>query len=224
MFGLAPLPRTLEAAVRDAGSERREVRRSAVRDLARHARDSVEAEKTLRRALLEDADAEVRADAALALADAGARLAAPDLCRVAVEDLSTRVRQLALLALGEIGEAGPPVLAVLEKAGRSELPEERFQALLALHQLGANSAKTALIEGMADADAEVRRLAFRVSRAEWSEAVELPPEVREKARAALTDEDPGVRVAAALALADFGDASGKSLLLEIVQRRSRAAS
>src|SRR5690606_8136765 len=108
MFGLAPLPRTLDAAVRDLSDRKPEVRLSAVRDLARWAGDAAQAPgaaiAALERALVEDGQASVRAEAALALADAAAASAVPSLLRAAEQDPSARVRQLAVLALGELGE------------------------------------------------------------------------------------------------------------------------
>ena len=107
---LAPslLPRNLEAAFRDLESERAATRAAAIRDVVRHALGAdgtrERAVPLLEKALREDAVAQVRAAAALALADLGAAEALATLL-VAVEDEDPHVRQMALSALGEIGDA-----------------------------------------------------------------------------------------------------------------------
>ena len=137
MFGLSPLPRTLAAALRDAGDKKLEVRVSAVRDLGRHAREGADvAVERLRRVLSEDSAVAVRAEAAVALADAGARAALPALVEAAGRDDAPRVRQMALVALGELGQADDEdATRVIERALRDEQPELRFQALIAFAQL-----------------------------------------------------------------------------------------
>jgi HEAT repeat protein len=216
MLGLAPLPRTLGAALRDARHEKVEVRLSALGDLARLARDGrSEAEAELVRALREDRAEDVRVRAALGLADADARAALEAVIASAREESSSRVRQFAVLALGELApERDPRVIELLAAACRDAEAPVRFQALLSLHQV-AGEAKAAIVEGMTDPDAEIRRLAYRLAEAEF-DASDFPELVRARARAALGSE-PGVRVAAALALGRFGDTSGEAILLGIVR-------
>lgn len=225
MFGLSPLPRTLNAALRDFEDPKLRVRLAALRDLVRHARDgSTEAERALERALA-DPLADIRAAAAVALADAERAHGVEALTRLATDDPEPQVRQMALLALGELGsKEDPAVLAALKRASRAELPAERFQATLALHQLDAPEAEAAILAGMEDEDPEVRRLAFRVARAHFEDARALPDTVRTRARAALGASEPEVRRAAAFALADFGDTSGKGVLLELLSGRGPRAS
>jgi HEAT repeat protein len=223
MFDVGLLPRKLAAALRDAQHDKPEVRVSALADLVRHARAG-EAEAT--RALLSalnDATDEVRAAAAIGLADAGIERAVPELVRAA-SDVSGKVRQMALLALGELAtrEHGPALDALLAAQNASE-PAERFQALLALHQLGAERAEQAIVESMMDPDAEVRRLSFRVAEAHYSDG-ELPELVHARARAALSEKNPLVRNAAALLLAHFGDASGEDALFQLIEGRVKGAS
>jgi HEAT repeat protein len=224
MFAPRPLPRKLGAALRDATHEKTAVRLSALVDLARLARGGeAEASAALGRALT-DAVEEVRAGAAVGLADAGVATAIPDLIQAARADSSARVRQMALLALGELAtseHAG--AIEVLLAAQRADAPAERFQALLALHQIGAARAQQAIIEGTVDPDPEVRRLSFRVAEAEWADQ-ELPELVRARARAALSDARDGVRTAAALLLGHFGDSSGKHRVLELIEGRVAGAS
>ncbi len=216
MFELGLLPRSLGASLRDLLSTRPEVRISALRDLARHARAGEgEAASALVQALKDDS-AQVRAAGALGLADAGVERAVIHLLRLAGGDASGEVRQMALLALGELATKDhAEVIQALEAAERAEAPAERFQALLALHQIGAQRAPQAIIEGTVDPDPEVRRIAFRLAEAEWASG-ELPDLLRARARSALGDGVAHVRCAAALCLAHFGDAAGQAVLHDLL--------
>ena len=218
MFALTPLPRTLEAAVRDFAHPKLEVRLSALRELVRHARGGEPRAASALAAALRDPLETIRAEAALGLADAECRESAGALAELALGDSAPRVRQMALLALGELGssDAGAVDRAVAHALG-SELPAERFQALLAAHQLALPEAREAVVHAMEDQDAEVRILALRVARAEFEAERALPEPALARARAALSAEEPSVRRAAALTLAEFRDTSGKSVLLELVR-------
>ncbi len=223
MFELPLLPRKLSAALRDASHEKTEVRLSALSDLTRYARGGDAQAAMALLGALEDSLAEVRASAALALADAGVERAVPHLLR-ATSDANTKVRQMALLALGELaGREDELVLQALLDARDASEPAERFQALLALHQLGAERAEQAIVEGTVDPDAEVRRLSFRVAEAHFADRA-LPELMRARARAALSEKNALVRCAAALLLAHFGDASGEDTLYALIERRVKGAS
>jgi HEAT repeat protein len=216
MFELGSLPRSLPAALRDVGNPRPEIRLSALRDLIRHARaGETEAASALLEAL-KDPDEGVRAASALGLADADIRFAVARLLELAEADASARVRQMALLALGELASAEHTgVIDFLWNAVSSRTPAERFQALLALHQLDPERAEQAVVEGTVDPDPEVRRLSFRIAEAHWAER-ELPELLSARAKAALLEAHPRVRTAAALLLAHFGDNSGEAGLLELL--------
>lgn len=217
MLGLSPLPRTLAAALRDAGDKKTQVRVSALRDLARHAHGgSAEAVERLCTVLNEDPAPGVRADAAVALADAGARAAVPALVRAAKGDDEVRVRQMALVALGEIGQADDPELcAVLERSLSAREPALRFQALIAHAHLLRESAEGALYRALGDEDALVRYVALRLSEERWGEGT-LPPRLAEAARVALDDPAAKVRLAAALLLGRAGDTSGASWIVAAI--------
>src|SRR5690242_4912915 len=102
MFGLESLPRSLDAALRDAQHEKSRIRASALADLARHAADGdARAVNAITAALRGDPSAEVRAAAAIALADGRAKGAVEIVLR-ATADENMRVRQMALIALGEL--------------------------------------------------------------------------------------------------------------------------
>jgi HEAT repeat protein len=224
MLGLRPLPRTLAAALRDAQHEKPDVRRSALADLSRFAQAGQgEAQAALARALTEDPSDDVRARAAIGLADADVRSAIDALLASVQREQATRVRQLSVLALGELAERGDERVTRLlaEVWGDPEAPV-RFQALLALHQLAGPQAERVILEAMTDPDPEIRRLAYRLCEAQFADAA-LPDLARARARAALNGSEPGVKVTAALALARFGDPSGEGTLIAIVAGRQPGA-
>src|SRR3954469_12104249 len=133
MLGLPPLPRNIAAALRDAEHADARVRQSALGDLVRHARASERERATIAiiALLRSDPNPELRAEAALALADAAAAGARAALL-AALEDPVLRVRQMAILALGELGEPGDLELAERLTASLAAAePALRFQALIA---------------------------------------------------------------------------------------------
>jgi hypothetical protein len=218
MLSPSPLPRTLEASLRDLGSGRDTTRASAVRDLVRHALRSPEtrdrAIPLLERALAGDASAAVRAAAAVALADLGASPALPSLL-VAVEDDDAYVRQMALTALGEIGDAR--ARPRIERALRDRRPEVRYQAIIAFARV-AGSDPAAVAESLAtaldDEDEEIQYIAMRLAE-EHGVAGELP-----RLAAGLVDEaEPALAVVAALYLARRGDPRGRAIVLDVVAER-----
>lgn len=225
MFGLSPLPRSLAAALRDANDPKLEVRLGALRDLVRYARSGEsEAKAALGRALADPAD-EVRASAALALADADVQDHLATLVSMAQHDRASRARQFALLALGELGNVGSEALAAALKAAcSSDVAAERFQALLSLHQVAPAACEPALLASLVDPDPEVRKLGFRIAEAHYADAHPLPELVRARARSALGGADLKVRAAAALLLGRYGDTSGEEMLLLLLARRVPGAS
>src|SRR5580658_4854243 len=141
MFGSAPVPRNLEASFRDLASATAATRASAVRDVVRHARRNddtrARAIRVIEKALKDDTSPGVRADAAVALADLAAHEALASLL-VAVEDDDGHVRQMALSALGEIGDAR--AMQRLERALRDGRPEVRYQAVIAFSRVAKDDA------------------------------------------------------------------------------------
>jgi HEAT repeat protein len=154
MLGLPQLPRTLAAAERDSLHPRVHVRVSALADLVRLTRgvERTAAIRAIARVLTDDPSAELRADAATALADAEAFEAREALLAV-LSDPHLRVRQMAVLALGEIAAAGDKVvIEALEPLLQASEPALRFQALIGLYRLNPAAAAELLTRSAVDED------------------------------------------------------------------------
>ncbi|HVJ18680.1 MAG TPA: HEAT repeat domain-containing protein [Polyangiaceae bacterium] len=236
MWGLPPLPRNLAAAIRDADHPKRDVRLSAVRDLVRHTRgdERAAAIEKLCHVLQHDSELDLRAEAAVALADADAREALEPLMEAARRG-ERRLRQMAVLAIGEVA---PPddeeAVAVLRSAFRASDEAVRFQALVALHHVstsarraaaanatvGSDAAEQAVFDAARDDDPELRAMAFRIAEERFAESP--PPAhfvtVTEKA---LKDDDAAVRLCAAILLGSWGNAAGGHELIDVVANAPR---
>lgn len=169
MLGPPPLPRNLEASVRDLGSARPEIRVSAIEDLTRHAgSDDAVRERALPLLVerLADDHSRVRAAAAVALADLKASSAYPSLL-LAVDDDDAYVRQMALNAVGELGD--PRALPRLRRALADDRPEMRYQAIIAFVRLAelaeerTSEVDDALLAATDDADDAVVHIAIRLA-------------------------------------------------------------
>lgn len=226
MLGFQPLPRTLDAALRDAEHARPDVRLASLSDLKRHARSgSDDALRALVARLQSDPEPQVRANAALSLADIDAR-AELDVLVAATSDQEPAVRQMALLGVGELAEPEHTEARAAATRGLVDrLPAVRYQALVALARLLGDGSLEALLVGSRDADPEVRHVAFRLAEEVFggraSEQVPLP--LVQRARGALRDDNVGVQVAAAILLAVLGDAAGSERLVEAINGRRRIA-
>ncbi len=215
MFGARPLPRTLEAAVRDATSTKPAVRAEAVRQLVPHAEEARERViRTLEKALRDEV-AEVRVQAVTGLADLAAVEALPALL-LAVEDDAPLVRQMALTALGEIGD--PRATERIRRALSDERADVRFQAVIAYPRVSASreAALDALVDATFDKDPLVAHIALRmaeeVSQGDEEKRAPVGPRFLERARALVGKGDPTVRVAAAILLAHAKDRGGDGVL------------
>jgi HEAT repeat protein len=222
VFGLSPLPRTAEAALRDARDKKAAVRLSALHDLTRYATapDGQRARRELARALATDVSAQVRGAAALALADAGAS-DETDALLEALSDAHLRVRQMALIALGELGEGTDErVVSAIGAALADEAPALRFQALIAYSRVAGERAEPAILRGAQDADAEIRHVSLRLleERATSDEGVRPSEPVLAAARDALDDEALSVRVVAAILLGRAGDGSGSNIVADALNQ------
>jgi hypothetical protein len=214
MLGLPPLPRTLEAALRDVAHERQHVRMSALRDLVRLAESPARprAIAALGRALLRDPSAEIRAEAAIALADCRAHEARTELV-AGLDDAHVRVRQMVLLALGEVAEpSDAEIVAALRELVTHDEPSLRFQALIAFERLAGDEAEQALVRAAGDPDVEVRSMAFRLADRRYEHS-EPPAALLAAARRVTGDAPSAASATAALFLSAHGDRSADPALV-----------
>ncbi len=224
MLAPGPLPRNLEAAFRDLASEKASTRVSAIRDVVRHALRSHEtrarALPLLEKVLRGDPAAQVRSEAAVALADLRAVEALASLL-VAVEDDDPHVRQMSISALGEIADGR--ARQRLERALRDDRPEVRYQAVIAYARVGRDdprSVANALVHALDDGDDAIRYMAMRVAE-EYGVDGEPLRDDRLAARAEkLVDaKDDALAVVAAIYLARVGVARGRSVVLDVIGER-----
>jgi HEAT repeat protein len=225
---LAPslLPRNLEAAFRDVESEKASTRVSAVRDVVRHGLAGAEirarAIPVLEKALRDDVVSQVRAAAALGLADLGAAEALATLL-VAVEDADPHVRQMALSALGEIGDAR--AAQRLSRALRDERPEVRYQAVIAYARVlrdDPREVSNALSHALGDPDEAIRYIAMRVAEEHGVDGEPLrDARIAARAEELVDAPDVAVSVVAAIYLARIGSTKGRDVVLAVIANRKR---
>ena len=156
LFGPSLLARSLRAALRDIESPKLGVRHAAARDLGRYidGPERLTVVARLIRAMQTDTDTEVRVSALMALVDAGATEAVQAVLAVA-QNGEPRLRQVALLAIGELAEIGSEEgIRVALEAIQSELPALRYQALVALRNLQQLGAINRIVESARDEDPE----------------------------------------------------------------------
>lgn len=224
MLGFTPLPRTLEAALRDVEHPRAEVRLAALSDLKRHARSGSEAAlRALAQQLSADSEAPVRAAAALALADIDAHGEISALV-AAASDPDASVRQMALLGVGELAARDNPAARAAATRGLvDQLPAVRYQAVVALARMQGEGSLEALLVGTRDADPEVRHVAFRVAEEVFGGCSpdQVPLPLVQRARGALRDDNAGVQIAAAILLAVLGEVAGRERLVAMLNAKQR---
>ncbi len=226
MYVWSPLPRSASATLRDAAHPKARVRLSAVADLVRWSRaDEREAFVERLLALLEkDDDVEVRAAAALGLADAEAHAALPRLLRVAAF-ASPRVRQMTLVAIGELAEPGDDeALGVVRVALASEAPALRFQGLVAAGRLMPRAELASWLgEALADSEPKLRYIACRIVEerffAEAESEATLSAELERQLVPRLADTERGVVLAAAVLLASRGSEAARGVLVNALNRQ-----
>lgn len=224
----SPLPRSLDATLRDAVHPKARVRLSAIGDLVRWAQ-SDEREPCVARllALLDaDTDVEVRAAAALACADAGLREGLPALLRATASG-PPRVAQMALVAIGELGSGSDAeALAAVRAALASDAPALRFQALVAAGRLlPREELAEHVAAALADEEPKLRYIACRIVEERFFAD---PPDASPSPDAAafartleslLTDLDANVQIAAAVLLAPRGSMAARAVLVKALNGR-----
>jgi HEAT repeat protein len=219
MLAPPPLPRTLEASVRDLDSAKAEVRVSAIHDLLRHARgDDAVRERTipLLRKRLDDEQPKVRAAAVVGLADLDAKTEVPLLLR-AVDDDDAYVRQMALTALGEMPD--PRSLPRVRRALTDKRAEMRYQAVIAFARIAedAKEIDRALLVATNDDDDAVVHIALRVAEERFDAGKSIEPRLVTRAKALLDSPSVHLALVAAILLGKAGDEAGHPLILRVVR-------
>lgn len=220
MFQPKPLPRTLDAALRDIQHRRRHVRQSAVSDLGRLAQGDARAPAlaALVRALANDTDATIRGACALALADADAQSELDALVDAAKTE-QVHVAEMALVAIRELSPAGHRgASAIVRYHLKSDEPPLRFQALTAASRVLSSDFERVTLQAVDDPDPKIRYLMLRLSEERWP-AEQLPEPVKAAAEVALRDDDVKVRTAAAMLLAPLGNTLARQTLIQALNER-----
>ncbi len=151
---------------------------------------------------LGDSDPEVRKAALAAMTEIGTADVVPLLVR-ALDDPEPENQRMAVFALAEVADSDDPsdtAVNGLVRAARSDDPEVRKAAIMALSEVESEAAIPALAAATTDADPEVRRHAI------WALAESDAPEATPVLTRATGDSDPEVRRFALHALAERGDA------------------
>lgn len=220
MLAPPPLPRNLEASVRDLDSARPETRVSAVADLLRHARtDDAVRERAIPLLLkrLDDEQSKVRAAAAVGLADLDAKDAVPALLRAVDDDDDAYVRQMVMSTLGELGDTR--ALPRMRRALSDKRPEMRYQAVIAFARVADDAAEIsqALLSATNDDDDAVVHIALRVAEERLDAGKAPEPRLLTRARALLESESPHLALVAAIFLGKAGSDAGNALLMRVVR-------
>jgi HEAT repeat protein len=187
---------TTDAALRDLFSPRPRVRAAAASALGDTEPDRrPEAVAALLQAI-DDHDVDVRAAAALSLADLGDPRAVPALV-LRLDDGVPAVRQCAAIALGRL--RAPQALEPLRRALADGPPDLRFQAATSLVEIDAGAAAAPLTAALSDSDPEVVGAAALAlgSIGDAAAIAQLAP--------LLEHRSPRTRFDAAYALAELGD-------------------
>lgn len=224
VFELPPLPRTVESAGRDLQSDDPRLRVKVVKDLARTRTPGERSEQVrLLVHCLHDKNGEVRREALLALADLEATEASSDVLPL-LSDVELRVRQIAVLCLGEIALSDDET--VRERLTRLLTAPEariRYQAINALGILNRDGIESVLCSGLEDDDPEIRELCLRlVDEILLEEERELSEELRKQIHVRCRDEDAGIRLAAQMVAGQLGWDAPRDMLLAVIRRKWRA--
>ena len=216
---VVPLPRTLEACLRDLEDPKPQVRASALSDLSLYCHD--DHRETVARALLKalsDENAEVRAKGADLLGDLRCVEANASLLAL-VEDANPIVRQMAVQALGDIGD--PRSTARLRRALEDERPEVRFQAIIAFPKVAPEDSIPVLIHALEDGDPYVRYIALRVAEEHLTTLETTRSQTHQQLIKAieekLDDTDSSVICAAALFLVHSKHSRAEKIVLKVVR-------
>lgn len=218
MFGPRALPRTFDAALRDLGSAKPDVRRSAAEDLAAAGQSDPSRAADALAPLLRDRDPRVRRAAVVTLGALDARDHV-DALAACFDDDDSETRQHAVMSLGEV--AGDAARATLRGALSHAQPDVRFQALLALARVAPDEAAPVALKNLRDDDPWIASAGAQVLGTLGEADGALRCTLREPLIAALDTARPRVAVCAALALEALGEPDGFGVLRAFVRREVR---
>jgi len=185
----------------------------------RHARED-DAVRTRAIPLLEmrlaDVMPKVRAAAAVGLADLVASESVTALLR-SVDDDDAYVRQMAVNALGELGDAR--ALPRLRRALTDTRAEMRYQTIIAFARLCEDPGEVgrALLAATNDDDDAVVHIALRITEERLDDGKPVSELLVMRARALLESGSTHLKVVAAIMLGKAGEKDGNTLLLRVVR-------
>lgn len=217
------LPRSLEAVCRDLENPNPRVRLSAIQESARHADGEGRGRiVSLLIGSLAGGEARLRHAAAVALADAGATEAIPNLTPLLC-DGDPETRRFALLALGELAAAGDAdLLSRISPFLSASDPRIRYQAVVATHAIAGGASLGALSGATTDSDPLIRELSARL----MGEVMVFDPSASEKALALLDglarDAELFVRAVAQLSSHEHGNGGPSDGLTALIDGTLRA--
>jgi HEAT repeat protein len=168
---------------------------------------------------LDDPALAVRKQALLSIADVQARELRDRLLGL-LSDPELEVRQLAVMALGEITDGGDPEvvgrLAGLLSAGS---PAVRYQAILAYANLRPGHCEGDLKKALTDEDHEIRKLALRlIDEVLLPGTTELKPVTLEQIRRCCNDDHPYVALLGQLICGELAVEAPRGRIIEVVRR------
>src|SRR5262249_12829854 len=136
---------------------------------------------------------------------------------LAVDDDDAHVRQMALNALGEIGD--DRALPRLRRALSDDRPEVRYQAVIAFARVATDHAEIdrALFDATNDDDDAIAHIALRLAEERVDGGKVADERIAARARALVKKGSPDVALVAAILLAKTGDASVHPMLLDVVR-------
>jgi HEAT repeat protein len=142
---------------------------------------------------------------------------------VLLRDVEIKVRQMAVVCLGEIAEpSDDEVLGRLASLLRAGHPSLRYQALLAHSHLRPDEAAADLRVGLGDEDPEIRELSLRlIDEILIAQERHIPIELKQGVVRASADGSPHVRLVAQLVSAECGWDGPVDALLEVVSGNFR---
>jgi HEAT repeat protein len=215
MFASVPHPRNFGAALRDIAHHKPEVRASAARDLRHHADDHRDQTIEALVRAVSDESPMVRAAAAETLTDVRGGEALPALIDCIRDDADVDVRQMALMAVGAIGDER--ACSAVENALRDPAPPIRFQAVIAFARCADRKRATqAILRATRDEDALVCHIALRMAEELGDDDTPADAAIVNRCRELYDHESPIVRIAAAIIRARAGEDDANALLLAVV--------